>query len=466
MKKLAIVFIIIQSCVFNISAQSIDGGYRHSIILCHDGHVWTCGDNYHGQLGDSLSSERIIPEEVPGLDSIIMVSAGAESSYALSKSGEVWCWGSDEFGQLGLNSQLGKILAPKKIDGLNNIKSVYAGWFHTLFLLNDGTVWGCGRNDGGQLGVDSGGIYDIPIQIPGLSNVIAISAGYYHSLALKADGTVWAWGYNYWGQLGDGTTVNRAQPGQVIGIDSIKSIATGWDYSLALSYDGKVYAWGCNLFGQLGIGAPMINEVHPIPSQITLLNPVKMIKAEGNFSQIIDIQGNIWLFGLNEYGQLGNNSTTNSNIPIQLSSISNIRQVCGGWQFSLAIENNGSVWSWGDNTGGQLGDSTKVNKLVPNPMMLNCLPLLGTSNKEQQSSAFIAVSPNPCEYSSLIEFPSKNEEKYSFRLLNCFGQIIQSKTNFHEGKIEFFRNNIESGIYIFTIYNENNYIGSGKIIIR
>src|SRR3990167_9473446 len=94
----------------------------------------------------------------------------------------------------------------------------------------------------------------MPIQVSSLSGVIGVAGGYYHSLALKSDGTVWAWGWNGYGQLGDGTTTIRKTPVQVSGLSGIIDMAGGVGHGLALRSDGTVWAWGRNSDGQLGDG--------------------------------------------------------------------------------------------------------------------------------------------------------------------------------------------------------------------
>jgi alpha-tubulin suppressor-like RCC1 family protein len=467
MKNLALLSLILfTSCFAGIYGQSIDGGGSHSILLCSDGHVWTCGNNSRGQLGDSLSNGKIVLQEVVGLNNVKSISAGAESSYALTNEGEVWSWGSNEFGQLGINSLSNIFKTPVKITGLTNVKSIHAGWFNAFFSLNDGTLWACGRNDAGQLGIDTIGFINVPILISSLQDIVDISAGYYHTLALKADGTVWAWGYNLWGQLGDGTTTSTKHPIKVINLDSISSIAAGWDHSLALNQSGEVYAWGQNLFGQLGIGAPMNNSTHPIPAKIQAVTNGISINAEQNFSQILDGNGHLWHMGRNDSGQLGNNSNINSNIPLQISSLNNIVQSNCGMTFSFGIDSNGSAWSWGGNSSGQLGDSTTFSRSVPGLMILNCSPMLGTDHLEKQSVKTISVSPNPFTLSTQIRFPDTEGETYSFSVFNSVGRLILNQTNIQEGDISFMRNNLKSGVYIFKINSLKNYIGSGVLIIN
>jgi alpha-tubulin suppressor-like RCC1 family protein len=128
---------------------------------------------------------------------------------------------------------------------LSDVKAIAGGENHSLALKNDGTVWGWGLGDYGQLGNGSSGVNEhsrTPVQVKGpngegfLSDVKAIAGGENHSLALKNDGTVWGWGHNGFGELGNGTTSNtNSTPVQASGLSGVNSIAAGFRYSMALT---------------------------------------------------------------------------------------------------------------------------------------------------------------------------------------------------------------------------------------
>ncbi|MBI5238810.1 MAG: hypothetical protein HY887_10405, partial [Deltaproteobacteria bacterium] len=132
--------------------------------------------------------------------------------------------------------------------------AIAGGWYHTIALKNDGTVWTWGWNYYGQLGDGTTTDRLTPVQVSGLTNVTAIASVYDHTIALKNDGTVWTWGANWYGQLGDGTTTNKSAPVQVSGLTSVTAIAGGNKHTIALKNDGTVWAWGANWAGQLGDG--------------------------------------------------------------------------------------------------------------------------------------------------------------------------------------------------------------------
>ena len=109
---------------------------------------------------------------------------------------------------------------------------ISAGQHHTVYLKGDGTVWGAGGNNYGQLGDGGSRIEAIRCRWSGwigqssLSGVVGISAGGNHTVYLKGDGTVWAAGRNESGQLGDGATTNRSNPVQVV--DGSGNPLSGW----------------------------------------------------------------------------------------------------------------------------------------------------------------------------------------------------------------------------------------------
>ena len=74
------------------------------------------------------------------------------------------------------------------------------------------------------------------------SNVVAVAAGYYHSLFMTADGTLWVMGYNNYGQLGNGTTSNANRPVSVA--SNVVAVAAGYQHSLFMKTDGTLWAMG------------------------------------------------------------------------------------------------------------------------------------------------------------------------------------------------------------------------------
>lgn len=177
------------------------------------------------------------------------LSAGFYHGAMLDDRGEVWVWGNNIFGQLG--DEVSETSAGP-IPILSNARAISAGPIFNLAVMRDRTVTSWGSNTYGQLGSGPGLPEPDPGPVPErttaqalpLDEVVAVSSGYWHSLALKSDGTVWAWGRNDRGQLGDGTSNHRDEPQRVRGLEQIAAVSAGAWHNLALSRDGEVYSVG------------------------------------------------------------------------------------------------------------------------------------------------------------------------------------------------------------------------------
>ena len=101
-----------------------------------------------------------------------------------------------------------------RVNSGNTWVSISAGYFHTVALKSDGSLWAWGGNEVGQLGDGTVTMRHSPIQDSKEKKWTSAVAGYFHTVALRADGTIWTWGLNEYGQLGDGTTDERHSPVQ------------------------------------------------------------------------------------------------------------------------------------------------------------------------------------------------------------------------------------------------------------
>ncbi|MFH1321674.1 MAG: T9SS type A sorting domain-containing protein [Bacteroidota bacterium] len=248
---------------------AVAAGSSHSLALKDDGTVWAWGYNGRGQLGDGTTINRHTPVQIVGpggtgfLTDIIAISAGWMYSMALKSDGTVWAWGSNSYGELGDGTNTPRY-TPVQVIGLTDIIAINSkgfGNYHSMALKSDGTVWTWGLNNFGQLGDGTTINKKLPIQVGGgLTDVIAISAGFYHSLAVKSDGSLWGWGRNMNGQLGDGTSNNRLFPVQSIGVTGTMITTGGGSHSIILKDDSSICAVGLNWWGQIGDGTNIYNR--------------------------------------------------------------------------------------------------------------------------------------------------------------------------------------------------------------
>lgn len=195
-----------------------------------------------------------------------------------------------------------------------------------------------------------------------------ISMGVGYSSAITEFGSLYTWGDNEYGQLGDGTTADKYVPTLINSFDGEKVIAVdlGQDHSAAITETGKLYTWGHNQHGQLGNGNTYNRTT---PTLIDSFNGEKVIAISlgGYTSAAITESGKLYMWGENDYGQLGNGLTIDRSFPLWINRFNGekIVTVSLGSGHSSAITESGKLYTWGDNDFGQLGDGTTVEKHTP-----------------------------------------------------------------------------------------------------
>jgi alpha-tubulin suppressor-like RCC1 family protein/rhodanese-related sulfurtransferase len=287
------------------------------------------------------------------------VACGAGHSLILLNDGTVWGCGANQYGQLGDNYG-GNHRIPVKIPGLVDVTAIACGPNYSLALKKDGTVWGWGLNEKGLLGTGN-----VPVRIPGLKNITLIACGASHAFAVKKDGTVWGWGSNRFGQLGDGTFQDHQLPFQIKGFKKIKAIACGARHTVAVKADGTLWVWGSNDSGQLGEGTWAIQLT---PVKVPGINEVMKAVCGSDYTLALKKDGSVLSWGANGSGQLGDGTKIQKDQPVFVTGLEEITAIAGGLNFNLAIKKDGTLWGWGSDVFGELGDVTtteSANECIP-----------------------------------------------------------------------------------------------------
>ena len=350
---------------FKISKQFkiAETGGIHTLAIDREGNLWAWGLNNYGQLGDGTTTDRTNPVQIKIGTKFTQVSTGSCYSTAIDSEGNLWTWGLNNYGQLGDGTGINKTSPIKILDGIK-FTQISAGEDHSLAIDNEGNLWAWGYNYNGQLGDGTTTNKTTPVQIKDSTKFSKISTGVDYSIAIDNEGNLWTWGRNYKGQLGDGTTTDKTIPKQIKKDTKFLKISAGRaGHVLAIDIEGKLWVWGQNPYGQLGDGTT-INRTSPV--QVKSDTKFTEISAGNAHSIAIDDKGNLWTWGRNEKGQLGDGTTIDKTSPVQIKKGIKFISVCArGNDSSFALESGMYLWAWGLNNYGQLGDGTTTNRLTP-----------------------------------------------------------------------------------------------------
>jgi len=320
------------------NAAEVASGRLHKCALYeHSVKCW--GYNGNGQLGIGSTTVQHSPAEAVDLGDDFRPSklySGSNHVCAVTTEGDSKCWGENNYGQLGTGSTDRRGDGPNEMgDSLLTIdwgtdfqvESMCCGLSHSCALSTNAKLKCIGRNQYGQLGIGNTGdlhsARDTEIDLG--FEVAQIGCNSYSTFALSTGGVLKGWGYNSLGQLLQGNTLSLGDETGEMG-DSlpvmdlgngfeIKAMSMGHDHSCAVSTDGQLKCWGWNNKGQLGY------------------------EDQNNRGD-----------GPGETGQ---------NLPtVNLGSTFLVSDVAAGYQMTCATSTSGAMKCWGYNDYGQLGQGS------------------------------------------------------------------------------------------------------------
>ncbi|XP_008552683.1 probable E3 ubiquitin-protein ligase HERC4 isoform X2 [Microplitis demolitor] len=345
-----------------------------------DADMFCWGSTVHGELGLGGIEEEIInvPREVTDFKKATEVkdiACGNNYTIVITHDGKIYSCGNNDSGQLGHDKPRKKLQLVSDLD-VFVFKKAVCGASHTLAINEWGQLFSWGCNSDGQLGLSSYvPIQETPRMVKSLatSTVIQVSCGYKHAIALTNNGQLYSWGLNDEGQLGLGPEVKIEHKPQLIkslGAVPIAYIACGGYHTIVVSKSGAIYAWGRNTFGQLGVNG--IQSVY-LPCQLRTLrnSKVRHVSCGEDFSAFLTMDGGVFTCGAGMYGQLGHGSVSNEILPRQIMELmgSIVTQISCGKRHMLAlIPSRGRVYAWGLGGAGQLG--IRVTRTVTTPQVV------------------------------------------------------------------------------------------------
>ncbi|AKV00203.1 BNR repeat domain protein [Labilithrix luteola] len=298
----------------------------------------------------------------------LFAGAATHSVYMRATDGTLYGWGRDQLGQLG-DGETGASANKDTISPVWSLTDVVSlqggggtGSGFACASFADGSAKCWGNNGTFGLGDGSGSSSLTGVTPTGFgADVVSMHAGLQHGCGLFADGSAKCWGYNTSGQLGNGTTANSTTP-VVVGLTGISKLYTGQTHTCALK-DGAAYCWGANGNGQVG-DKTTTNRSTPT---LVIDAGVVALAPSNTHTCALMTDGTVKCWGQNTSGQVGNGSGGAGNAPNVTSpaivvgidgvgsALSDVAEVCTGAWLSCARLTDGRVACWGINNLGQLG---------------------------------------------------------------------------------------------------------------
>lgn len=414
---------------------------HHSVILSNDGTVHSCGSNTRGQVGNGEITNTVSTFCHVRLKSrIISTAIGYKHTLAVSEFGKLWGWGDNSFLQLGIDYQfLQNTSTPVHINVTNLNRLCHVNDHDSLSISNDNTtvyfisaaagsnssyvidnerkVWCFGSNIHYQLGLQEHSLNELVIPISQLlpvtpaivkslqeekcvsiptcneylDDVVSIATGVSHVICLDSKGKVKVFGTGRNGELGLGDvevskipTVNEQLPHKIV------QISSGNSHNLVISSDNVVWGFGANWAKQLTFDES--KTTFKIPSALGLPNNIVKVWCSSVSSYAKDVNGNMWVFGDNEFGQLAiDTNETSINLKIN-TLLSNMEIIPVGLHLFTINPITNDIFSCGFNNNGQLG----INNINTNfsKSLQRVAPFkisLPTSTKSARSSPKVIV---------------------------------------------------------------------------
>jgi len=364
----------------------VGAGTNYSFAIDINGYAWSWGAGSYGQLGNNASgknSDRSTPvavcrEHIPiDRHSYTKINGGDSFVIALDTNNRAWGWGLNEYGQLGINlvGEEADRSTPVAVCGNHTFIKIAGALTDGEFggfafaLDSDGQAWGWGYGQYGQLGNNKSGEYDplltaTPVAVYGEHSFIDISGAGLNGAGVDSDGQAWGWGLGVYGQLGNnlgGEYLGESTPVAVCGNHTFCEIVVGLFSMASIDTDNQIWCWGQNDNGELGNNTIGEEEYQSTPVAVCGNHTFCKVTAGVYYYIALDNNGQAWGWGQGSYGKLGNNKTgeyDGESTPVAVCGNHTFCQVDAGQNHTLALDVNGQAWAWGEGYHGQLGDNS------------------------------------------------------------------------------------------------------------
>jgi alpha-tubulin suppressor-like RCC1 family protein len=306
---------------------------------------------------DSAARDATTPQP-----SLLKLAVGNGYTCGIKPDRTAVCWGSSGSGDLGDGTYYDSSV-PVAVQKLSRVVDIAARGSHTCAVLQEGGVACWGWNGYGQLGNDSLATSPIAVLVSGLADATQIAVSNTSSCAVSKAGTVSCWGDNASGDLADNTDQPQRVPKLVASLSAVATVASGGNTFCALHRSGEVSCWGSNSYGQAG-RASTTDKIRT-PVSVTGFGGAAQAVSVGILHSCALAAGEVYCWGYNGNGQLGDGSISSSPIPSKVPNLTGVVEISAGALHTCARLGNGTTYCWGDNSRGQLGDGSTNGASIP-----------------------------------------------------------------------------------------------------
>lgn len=317
-----------------------------------DGTMRCAGRNNDGQLGSGVTGiDQPTPGAVLGVANAADAALGDHHACARIRDGSVRCWGGNVSGELGNGTNIGSPIAVTP--AVTNVSSLCLGQAFTCALRSDNTVmcWGSTAS----YGLASPPSSNTPIRVASLDGARAIACAVNGVCAVMADGSV-----QCRGAVGPNSYSATSTPGVTLA----SQIAGGGNFAGAVLLDGSMRFWGFNGYGEFGNGTVGTSPAAGVPGGAATMGATRLVLGT-SFSCALMSDGRVLCSGVNNYGQVGDGTTTMRTMPVVVTLPGPAAEVSAHSQHACAVLRAGGVYCWGDNNWGELGVGDRAVHAAP-----------------------------------------------------------------------------------------------------
>ena len=329
---------------------AVSVGYSHACALTDGGQAYCWGSNESGQLGTGDYTQRETPAPVVGGRTFTLIDAGQQSTCGLTTDSKAYCWGRNTHGSIGLGTTSPSSVSVPTLaaGGMSFVHIGVNQHMGTCAATPEHVVYCWGHNDMHQLGRTPPLVADTAIApLSGDARLSWVDGSAFHTCGLTPGGAAYCWGERAGGNTGiqPGDTTPEWVPNPVAGGHAFTKLATGDWHTCGITASGAAYCWGMNTWGQLGNGV-IANDSFPTPVPVTGGHTFVDIVANRHTTCALTASGEIYCWGLNEGGSLGNLWMQDSPHPVRAGGDDTYHAIGMGYGGTCAVRTDGQIVCW------------------------------------------------------------------------------------------------------------------------